>query len=99
MGQNIDLTDQLRIYIYKFFAYLAEAGHIHITGRLGPRQFALGMMALGIIALQVATFQHRHDMAILHAEYGLKLPSLAAKVAIVISITGTIAWLLVIFRQ
>jgi len=85
--------------IYKFFAYLAEAGHIHITGKFGPRQFALGMMALGILTLQVATFQHRHDMAMLQAEYGLRMPSLAAKVAVVISITGTIALLLVIFRQ
>src|SRR5262249_2807964 len=62
--------------IYKFFEYLTEAGHVHLTGRLGPRQFAVGMMGLGILALQVATFQHRHDMAMLQAEYGYRVPSL-----------------------
>ena len=67
--------------IYKFFEYLSEADHVHLTGKLGPRQFAVGMIALGLISLQFATFQHRHDLAILQAEYGSSPPSLAAKTA------------------
>jgi inner membrane protein YidH len=85
--------------IYKFFEFLTEAGHVHIAGWLGPRHFAVGMIALGIIALQIATVQHRHDMAILRAEYGSIPPSLAAKLAAVVSVSGGVVLLLALFRQ
>ena len=85
--------------IYKFFEYLAEAGQIQVTGRIGPRQFAVGMMALGIAALQIATFEHRRDMRILYKEYGVKQKSLATKLAAVMSVIGGVALMLVIFRQ
>jgi len=85
--------------IYKFFEYLSEADHVHLTGKLGPRQFAVGMIALGLISLQFATFQHRHDLAILQAEYGSSPPSLAAKLAAVVSISGAVVLLLTLFRQ
>src|SRR5687768_10053874 len=77
--------------IDKFLEYLAEAAQIQVTGRIGPRQFADAMMALGIAALQIATFEHRRDMRILYKEYGVKQKSLAAKLAAVMSVIGGVA--------
>jgi putative membrane protein len=56
--------------IYKFFQGLSDAKQISVSQRLiGPRGFALTMIALGVGALVLATIQHRNEMNALAAEY------------------------------
>src|SRR5262245_26908523 len=56
--------------IYKFFQFLREdnAGTMrHADHLLGPRQFALLMMFVGLGTLLLATLQHRQHMQTLRA--------------------------------
>src|SRR5512145_2653205 len=54
--------------IYKFFQYMQEQqGGARPAGRIGPRQYATLMIIIGIVALAIATFQHRRDMKRLRA--------------------------------
>ena len=85
--------------IYKFFQYLQEkntAPHDHL---LGPRQYALLMISIGIVALIFATAQHRRDMKTLRATYPEVPFSLATVLAGLMSLLGVLALLAVIFRQ
>ena len=84
--------------IYKFFQYLREDRPLADTGLLGPRGFALMMIAIGLTALVFATVEHRHSMTTLRAEYGTAPFSLAALVAGLIAILGVVGLLSVLFH-
>ena len=66
---------------------------------LGPREFALLMISIGIIALALATWQHRRDMKALRALHPEVPYSMATVLAGLISALGVIALVAVIFRQ
>lgn len=66
---------------------------------LGPREFALLMIGVGIIALALATWQHRRDMKALRAAHPEVPYSLTTVVAGLISALGVVALWAVIFRQ
>ena len=85
--------------IYKFFQYLQEQNAVRNDRRFGPRQYALAMISLGIIALIFATFQHFRDMRILRTHYHEVPYSLATVLAALISILGLAALFSVIFHQ
>lgn len=85
--------------IYKFFEYLHEQQGTQSRGRFGPRQFATLMIVIGILALVLATFQHRRDMQTLRAHHPEVPYSLATVLAGLISILGVLALLAVLFRQ
>jgi putative membrane protein len=85
--------------IYKFFQYLHEKGTDTRDRLLGPREFALLMISIGIIALALASWQHRRDMKALRALYPEVPYSLATVLAGLISILGVVALLAAIFRQ
>jgi putative membrane protein len=85
--------------IYKFFEYLHEQQRHPHEGFLGPRQYATLMIAIGIIALALATFQHRRDMIELRKHHPEVPYSLATILAGLISLLGIVALLAVIFRQ
>jgi len=75
--------------IYQFFHYLKQVqGDVPQRSVLGPREFAMGMISLGVIALVAATVQHRRTLNALdpaqHARYGL----LAGKLAVVVAVIG-----------
>ena len=56
--------------IYKFFQFVREEGKIqHPDHLLGPREFALIMILAGLVALVLATVQHRRDMKTLRTQY------------------------------
>jgi putative membrane protein len=85
--------------IYKFFQYLKHiAGEIPQRGLLGPREFAVGMITLGVIALVAATVQHRRTLNALdpgqHARVGL----LAGKLAVVVAVMGLFLLVSVMLR-
>ncbi len=85
--------------IYKFFQIeLAREGPR--TNRLiGPRQFALLMIVIGLVSLLMATLEHRRDLKALNAEYPGGRRSLARVLAALISILGLLALFAVLFRQ
>ena len=85
--------------IYKFFQYLHE-GRPAVQGRiLGPREFALLMIGIGLTALIVATVEQRRNMQGLRTEYGPRPFSLAAVVAGLIGILGVLGLLAVLLQQ
>ena len=86
--------------IYKFFQYLRESQHAAAAGVIGPREFALLMIAVGIIALLFATVGHIRSMRTLRAEYGPLIPySMSTLVAALVGLLGLLSLLAVYFRQ
>ncbi len=87
--------------VYKFFQYLRESSPSHPGGLFGPREFALVAISLGIIALLLATVEHRRSMEGLRGQYGISnVPySLATVLAALISCFGVLGLVAVIFHQ
>jgi|SRR5208282_921468 len=84
--------------IYKFFQ-LELPGRAEKSRLLGPREFALVLVALGLISLLMAALEHRRCQRLLKQQWSEAPRSLAVWLAAMISILGTIAFLLMIFRQ
>ena len=73
--------------VYKFFQALQDdQGAAHVHRLLGPREFALFLIAIGLISLVGATIQHRQEMQALRAEYpGMRVPrSLATMLGLLV---------------
>ncbi len=85
--------------IYKFFQYMQDKGTLRQDRLFGPREFALLMISIGIIALVLATWQHRRDMKALRTAHPEVPYSLATALAGLMSVLGIVALLAVIFRQ
>jgi putative membrane protein len=87
--------------IYNFFDYLrgdkAPAHH----GLFGPREFAMVMIITGILALALATIDHRRHMVSLRQDYGLaNVPyAMSTVLAGLIALLGVFGLLIVFFRQ
>jgi putative membrane protein len=84
--------------VYKFFQIERKgesAEHL-----IGPREFALMMISIGIFSLVIATVQHYHAMRSLKAHTVERLPrSLALLVGGLMSILGLLALTAVILRR
>jgi len=75
--------------IYKFFQYLKQVeGETPQRSLLGPREFAVGMISLGVIALVAATVQHRRTLNALDPEQHARIGLLAGKLAVVVAVIG-----------
>jgi putative membrane protein len=86
--------------IYKFFQYLREKGESGGERYLiGPRGFALAMISIGLLALLIATLQHRRDMRAMREDYPGVPYSLATVLAALISVLGILALISVVFRH
>jgi len=86
--------------IYKFFNFELQSRPPLQGEILGPRGFAFIMIAVGVFALIVAMFQHRHSLVALHREYGQAMPkSLAVFVAALFGMLGLLALTAVIMRR
>ena len=86
--------------IYKFFEYLHESGRPHVaTGLLGPRGFALAMMATGLVTLVLGTYQHRQGMKTIRAQYPDFPASVAGWLAIFVACLGMFGLALAVLRQ
>lgn len=83
--------------IYKFFQ-LELPGRAEKSRLLGPREFALILVALGLISLAMATLEHGRQR-LLKQQWSDAPRSLALWLAAMISILGTLAFLVMIFRQ
>jgi putative membrane protein len=84
--------------IYKFFQ-LEGPERGRQSRLIGPREFALMLVSVGLISLLLATLEHRRNIRALGAEYAGEQRSLAVLVAALISILGITALLAMIFRQ
>lgn len=87
--------------VYKFFQYLRDDKHIGPQGLIGPRGFGIIMIALGVVALFFATFDHRRHMVELRGEYGRdNVPyALSTALAVLVAAMGVLFLFVVIFRQ
>ena len=84
--------------IYKFFQ-LELPSRAEKSRLVGPREFALTLVALGLIWLVMGTLDHRRWQRLLKQQWSDASRSLAVWLAAMISILGTTAFLLMIFRQ
>jgi putative membrane protein len=83
--------------VYKFFqleGHVIERKHL-----IGPRQFALMLVSIGLVSLLLATLEYRQNIRALGPQYGHNQHSLAVLVAALISILGFVALFLMGFRQ
>lgn len=85
--------------IYKFLQYVEDKSGLPAGHMMGARRSGLFMIGTGLLALVLATISHRRAMKELRKKY-VEVPySMAAVLAIVISIYGLLAFIAVIFRQ
>ena len=84
--------------IYKFFQ-IEKGGGVESNRLIGPREFALLLVGIGLVSLLVATLEHRQSLRALRAQYPEMPRSLSLWVAGLISILGLLALILMIFRQ
>ena len=87
--------------IYKFFQAQADHGAAAVKRLLGPREFALVMIGIGLVALVLAAYQHRQSMTRLRAESDrITVPiSIGMVVAVLFSVLGALAFAAVLFRE
>jgi len=85
--------------IYKFFQI--ELARVRpIPGQLiGPTQFALLMIVIGLVSLALATLEHRKDLKALRARYPGQHRTLARVLAALVSLLGILALLAILLRQ
>lgn len=83
--------------IYKFFQ-ITMAGKLNEGGLIGPRGFGLMMISMGLIALVLATLQHRQSNRKLRAKYGEARPSLATMLGALIAMVGLMGLIAVLLR-
>jgi putative membrane protein len=81
-----------------FFQYLRENAPAPHRA-FGPREFALVAISVGIVALLLATYEHRRSMQSLRAQYGDVPYSLATVLAALISAFGVLGLIAVILHQ
>jgi putative membrane protein len=85
--------------VYKFFQTLVEKGQAREGRLFGPREFALFMIGIGVVALLLATAEHRREMVEMRKLYAKVPYSIATVIAGLVGIFGLICFVAVIFRQ
>jgi putative membrane protein len=85
--------------IQQFFR-IARAGVADSKDLIGPNEFGLLMITIGLVALLIATLQNRSDMRALKARYPAAHipPSGATTLAALIAILGLLALVSMIFH-
>ena len=79
--------------IYKFFQYLREAEGIHEAARVhAPRNLGLALIALGILALLGAIFQHWQFLKTIGVTGKAYTWSLSVVVALLMILVGALAF-------
>jgi putative membrane protein len=84
--------------IYKFFQIERRTGEPDHR-LIGPREFAISMMAVGLISLLLGTLEYRQNMQSLRAEYPDMPRSRTGVLAAFILLLGILALISVILRQ
>ncbi len=85
--------------IYKFFQLEQGARKDFMAVQVvGPREFSIILIVIGVASLVLATVQHRRHLKILKLQYQNAPASTAGLVAGLISVLGLLAILAVVFR-
>jgi putative membrane protein len=85
---------------YKFFAYLNEGDETSQSISLvGPAEFALSIIAIGIVTLAIAILHYKNSLKLLERECGGTYQSLAAFTATFVMVLGFGLLILVLFRK
>jgi putative membrane protein len=86
--------------VQQFFR-LARAGVPPSAGLISPHAFGLSMITIGLVALILATLQHRWDMAALQARYPAKEPyrSNSIILAALVGLLGVLGFLSMLFHD
>lgn len=84
--------------IYKFFQI--ELGPKAQAGQwIGPREFALLMVAAGLLCMVLGTVEHRQNMADLQSQCPDLAHSRTGFVSLVVSTAGVLAFVVMILRR
>ena len=83
--------------VYKFFQ-LVRAGEPK-SRLVGPEEFGLIMVGLGLLSLLLATLEYRRNIRLLVTDYPSRPHSLAVVVAFLVSVLGIGAFLVILFHQ
>jgi putative membrane protein len=84
--------------IHKFFQFRVEQGMTPPSNRLlGPGEFGGVMVCTGLVALILATVEHRRNMQLLRGEYGPVPYSIAATIGLFIAGLGLFALAAMLF--
>ncbi len=79
--------------IYKFFQYQVDRGQMVSPGRMiGPREFGVIMIGIGLTALLLSAVDHHRSLKKLQATYGPQPRSTAALIGVLVSILGLLLW-------
>jgi putative membrane protein len=85
--------------IYKFFQFQHETAGVVTHHRfIGPREFAIGAIALGLVALFLATWEHTVSTRALRAQDPRIPRSLAGLFGVLISVFGLVGLFEAIFH-
>lgn len=84
--------------IYKFFQ-LDAVSEKRRDYFIGPREFAIALVSIGLFSLLLATLENRQNIRALGTQYAGKQRSLAVIVAALVSLLGVVAFIAMIFRQ
>ena len=84
--------------VYKFFQI---EGQKIVPGNqlIGPRQFSLFLVSIGLISLLLATLEYRQNRQLMKTWYPVIPRSLAMVVAALVSVLGMLALTVMILRQ
>jgi len=88
--------------VYKFFQFemagaTPRAGLIKTT-ILGPREFGLALIGIGLLSLLIGTFEHGRDLRALHKNYPGMPFSGTRLIAVLIGTLGLLAFVAVVYR-
>ena len=85
--------------IYKFFQ-LERPPQDPRKHLIGPRQFAMMLVGIGVFSLVLAILENHRNLRSLNIDSSeTSMKSLASLVALLISVLGIIALVLIVFRQ
>ena len=88
--------------VYKFFQ-LEIAGTVSSTALIktsliGPREFGLILIAIGLLSILLGTYEHQRDLRAMRLEYPDMPRSGTQLIAVLMATLGTLALVAVIYR-
>jgi putative membrane protein len=83
--------------VYKFFQLEVPAKGVGAP-LIGSREFAIGLIVVGLLSLLLGTIEHRRDLMGMRAQYPGMPRSMSLVVAVLIAALGLIALLAVFLR-
>lgn len=84
--------------VYKFFEIQRDTSRAN-GHRIGPREFGMILVSIGLFSLLLATWENRKNVRRLRTLYPDVSPSMATFVAGLISLLGILAIVVMIFRD